>query len=65
MMRGLDHLSYKERLRELGLFRLKKRKLRGDFINAYKNLKGGRQEDEASFQWCPVTGQGEMAQTEA
>ena len=50
MMRGLEHLSYEERLRELGLFRLKERRLRGDIINILRM--GAERMGPNNFQWC-------------
>jgi len=51
MIRVRKHLSYKERLRELGLLSLMRRRLRRDLINGYKYFKGECEENHRIIEW--------------
>lgn len=59
MIRGMEHLLYKDRLAELGLFILDKERLQGHLTPAFQCLKGDpyQKDGDRYFSRAFVTGQ--------
>ena len=60
ILRGLEHLPYEDRLRELGLFSLEKKRLWGDLIAAFQYLKRAYKQEGSQLFKKIIAEQGEM-----
>ena len=63
MMKGLEYLSFEDKLRELSLFSFEKRRFQGNLIAAFPYLNGAYEQegDRLFLHRLIVTGQGRMA----
>jgi len=59
VIKGMEHLPYKDRLRVLGLYSLENRRLWRDLIELFQYLKGGYGKEGVSLAVSVVIGQGE------
>ena len=60
VIKELENLSYEERLRELGLFSLEKRRFRAILLMCINTRwEGAKKMDPDSSQWCLLTEQEE------